>query len=956
MMNKYNSVPKLNLEPKLKRPLSLWNPFDYLRLLYWILLFPQAVGWYIDKFGSGNAFIISKDISNRLKLLHQKPIIHKLFIQGFLLIFFLLLIPTYQFGKANFSNVERRTSVIEHSQIQKPETEKIKPYSINSNRNLEFYDWFAEKHSFSKEIETTYTSNSEPWQWWFFIICYSIWIVIHIFILKPWKGISFSLTFGILLGIELSAFLWIGYFADLSQVKKGYFLHTIHILKAFLETAFDRDTLLGLLMGMVIGIICSISNSLHRKVELETLASLITPLALIMFGLFTNNLLFCIVYLLTVYLLVSRLESWLISCLFSRQAIFKRNWLISRLTPLPLPFISPYLKNWLEQNWEVGIYNANQLVKYTLQFIPVSKTINKTLATTSKAHLIYRISQLAAISYDWRLIHFASAPLNRKVKTLSKNTRTDTPVRATAAGFWYLHEKQPDKATEAFEKVRSLLYGEEVYTLAKTLATFHPVQELEQIASLDVPAFPQDSLLRPESWQALSSLTRVVEEVKAIQQSVSHTTKALALNRAIGELTTVLDRPEIPEAERELIIEIAQNWKRSLERIARDVGNVSITKPVLNPYVIGDPVQGSLFAGREDIMRQLQELWLDSNRLQSVVLYGHRRMGKTSILLNINSYIDAEIDIAYINLLRLGDSSQGVGEVLMQICDGIAEVTSVIPPSDDDLLKLPYRTFERYLKQVERTNYKSLIIAIDEFEKIEELIELRRIPTDFLGFLRGIVQMNPRIAVVFAGLHTLEEMTGDYFQPFFASVIPLHVGFLNRGATRQILANPIQNIPSPSIAESDDFVLDYTPQALDFIYQMTAGQPYLVQLIGFQLVRHYNRETFELGIARHPLFTVEDVKIIIDRQFFQQGRYYFEGVWGQAAQNVIEQQAIIEALAPYSQGLSEADLIAHAKIDRDTCLKAIAILKRHDVIVQTTTGWQTIVELFRLWVLDRFSR
>ena len=52
-MNQHNSVPKLNLAPKLKRPLSLWNPFDYLRLFYWILFFPQASQWYVDKFGGG---------------------------------------------------------------------------------------------------------------------------------------------------------------------------------------------------------------------------------------------------------------------------------------------------------------------------------------------------------------------------------------------------------------------------------------------------------------------------------------------------------------------------------------------------------------------------------------------------------------------------------------------------------------------------------------------------------------------------------------------------------------------------------------------------------------------------------------------------------------------------------------------------------------------------------------
>lgn len=46
-MNKHNFVPKLNLEPKLKRPLYLWNPLDYLRLLYWMLFFPQAFRGYV---------------------------------------------------------------------------------------------------------------------------------------------------------------------------------------------------------------------------------------------------------------------------------------------------------------------------------------------------------------------------------------------------------------------------------------------------------------------------------------------------------------------------------------------------------------------------------------------------------------------------------------------------------------------------------------------------------------------------------------------------------------------------------------------------------------------------------------------------------------------------------------------------------------------------------------------
>ena len=41
--------------------------------------------------------------------------------------------------------------------------------------------------------------------------------------------------------------------------------------------------------------------------------------------------------------------------------------------------------------------------------------------------------------------------------------------------------------------------------------------------------------------------------------------------------------------------------------------------------------------GREDIMRHLDELWAGEGERSSVVLYGHRRMGKTSILQNLGA-------------------------------------------------------------------------------------------------------------------------------------------------------------------------------------------------------------------------------------------------------------------------------------------------------------------------------
>ena len=715
-----------------------------------------------------------------------------------------------------------------------------------------------------------------------------------------------------------------------------------------------------------------------------------------------------------------RLENWLFSLLSSFLKQWNKRWSFVHVTPLPVPGLSNHVKTWLQQDWQTGLYNANQLLAYTLQFIPVVDGVNRVLAKTPPDQIIWRVAKLADNPFDWQLVRFSSASFETifYFVYICSDIRLDTEPRAVAAGFWYLHKKKPEKAAEAFKVVRQLLYGEEMYCLAESLAAFSQEKKITAIALIQIEAFnlnslpPQEKLLRPATWQAITRLYQAISEVGAVKKSASATARSLALNRAQGELQKILEEQgKLPQAERELIIDIAETWQKSLLDIAGEVGKITITEPVRIPYVIGNPVEGSLFVGREDIIRQLEELWIEANRLQSVVLFGHRRMGKTSILRNINACLEDGVKLAYVNMLNVGNAPQGVGEVLMAICDEIAEIMNIDPPADEDLLKLPYPTFRRFLQQVDKVlvespqtplqkgglteespqtplqkggltaespqtplqkggltaespqtplqkgglreespqnslekrdlrEGKGLIIALDEFEKIEDLINAGKIEPGFMGMLRTQVQASPRIAFAFAGLHTLEEMTEDYFQPFFASIIPIPVSFLSRGSTAQLLANP-----------DEDFILDYQPDALDFIYDLTCGQPFLVQLVGFQLVRHYNQEMFETGKKRDPVFTVDDVEAVInDPEFYQRGRYYFTGVWGQAAQDVPGQQDILQVLAPYKSGLPVEMVREITGLDEEVLLEAIKGLKRHDVVEEKAGNLRILVELFRLWV------
>lgn len=133
----------------------------------------------------------------------------------------------------------------------------------------------------------------------------------------------------------------------------------------------------------------------------------------------------------------------------------------------------------------------------------------------------------------------------------------------------------------------------------------------------------------------------------------------------------------------------------------------------------------------------------------------------------------------------------------------------------------------------------------------------------------------------------------------------------------------------------------------------TVGQPFLTQLVGFQLVRHYNNQVFEAGHSRDPMLTIDDLNTVInDPVFFDRGRYYFTGVWNQASQDNPHQQTILVALAPHLAGLSLAELSTTTNLSPTELTAALKILERHDVAACDQEKWRISIELFRRWVVD----
>jgi hypothetical protein len=477
-------------------------------------------------------------------------------------------------------------------------------------------------------------------------------------------------------------------------------------------------------------------------------------------------------------------------------------------------------------------------------------------------------------------------------------------------------------------------------------------ETIADIGNFSIPALAEGSphLITPTLRQILVDLNQLAATTQGYATTTSPVTQRDVLLQANEQLEAIAARvqehSEALGAFGPLLLLLVTDWRQLLTSVGGDLAREEQVRPVSNPYVYGNPVLGGLFVGREDVMRHLQAEWGHDGQCSSVVIYGHRRMGKSSILQNLgigDRFGDRTIIVDF-NMQRVGHV-KSTGELLFYLALKLRDVCvarglrGIEEPREDDFFRLsPYVTFDRFLFRLDRVRRgHRFIITVDEFEIIEKQIKEGRLEAQLLEHWRGVFTTYHWFIMAFAGLHTLEEMRHDFWSPLFACVHAIEVDFLSREAAEQLITKP-----------SPDFAMDYTPQAVGRIAMLTGGQPYLIQLICHTLVMHFNKQVFEESLKRERCFTEADVEAVIETpEFKRESSAYFNGVWEQAEESR-EQTVVLKAL---SRGnLSLFDIVMKTELRRPVVENALDILRRRKVIMQRHGKYGYTVPLMCDWV------
>lgn len=279
---------------------------------------------------------------------------------------------------------------------------------------------------------------------------------------------------------------------------------------------------------------------------------------------------------------------------------------------------------------------------------------------------------------------------------------------------------------------------------------------------------------------------------------------------------------------------------------------------IANPYVVGRPLTGAsaaLYFGREEVFDWLAENLSGAGQPNALLLYGRRRIGKTSTLYQL---VEGErgralrhdrarpLVAAYIDLQRLAGrpTDEWLRLLARDICRrvGTSGLERSVPDSG-----LPgetaYAAFDRCLDRLEQTTPGDslILLAVDEFEQIQSGITAGTLDAAVLPFLRSQIQHRRRVAFLISGAHGLLD---PFWRPITDLTARHELGPLTPPQAEALIRQPVAGS------------LVYGDAAVAAIWQATGGHPFHIQTLCHRLVSLMNRR----GQAE---IAVEDVAHVV---------------------------------------------------------------------------------------------
>ena len=270
-----------------------------------------------------------------------------------------------------------------------------------------------------------------------------------------------------------------------------------------------------------------------------------------------------------------------------------------------------------------------------------------------------------------------------------------------------------------------------------------------------------------------------------------------------------------------------------------------------NPYIIGVPVlKPECFFGREDIFQFIKDNLTKNAKV--ILLYGQRRIGKSSVLSQIHNFVQLE-QFFFVSFSLEGKSNKPLSEVLYEISLEIRDdledklglqVDKIIIPSKKDLKKNQRLFAEDFFTQVfEILNGKNLVLVLDEFDVLGDSSEDTAV-THFFPYLKSLIDEQEKLFIIPVVGRRLDDVPS--LLNLFHQAPNQRIGLLQERNAKRLITQPAEGI------------LEYQPDAIQAILKLSAGHPYFTQVMCYAIF-------FKAREEENSSVTREDVERVIDQ-------------------------------------------------------------------------------------------
>ncbi|MFB2969718.1 AAA family ATPase [Aerosakkonema sp. BLCC-F183] len=466
---------------------------------------------------------------------------------------------------------------------------------------------------------------------------------------------------------------------------------------------------------------------------------------------------------------------------------------------------------------------------------------------------------------------------------------------------------------------------------------------------------PISSLLSSFSYIS-QDVDAAINQKSAYNQRLVFSAVAEKLNGLIRELTRSSNKYSVR------FLSIAIHWYKIVTNHIQELAEtVELRQENDNPYLIGVPLteQQEIFTGRTDIGTRIEQLILDRRR-PPLLLYGQRRMGKTSLLNNLGRLLPNSIIPMFVDLQGPVSSASDYAGFLYNIARAMIvsakrQSAVTLPPLTRETLAVdPFTSFDEWLDKVEQTLDQNIaLLSLDEFEALDDAISKGRFDEqDVLGMLRHLIQHRPRFKLLLAGSHTIEEF--QRWASYLINVQVLHISYLKEPEARQLIERPVK-----------DFTLRYEPDAVERVLQLTRCHPFLVQLLCAEII--YLKNEQDPSVRR--LAKLADVEAAVPAAL-SSGSFFFADIQNNQvgaglADNPLSQINHTSTKPALTDGLAVLRFIAAqgegATVSRevlshqfgDNLDNILELLLRRELIEEIGEGYRFQVELIRCWFVRK---